>query len=128
VIERDLERLRVAPHVDVAGLAVKIDSLVGAVDTLPLAMQQRPARQPAAARESEDAGAIVRLAREMWQDLRSLVRIQTVDKPEVPLIDPTHAFFLRCSATRKRTTRICKLLANGWNAFSTRVILILRAL
>ena len=31
----------------------------------------------------------------MWQDLRSLVRIQTVDKPEVPLIDPTHAFFLR---------------------------------
>jgi len=95
VIERDLERLGVAPHVDVAGLTVKIDSLVGAVDALPLAMQQRPARQPATAPQADDAGAIVRLAREIWQDLRGLVRIQTVDKPEVPLIEPTHAFFLR---------------------------------
>jgi uroporphyrin-3 C-methyltransferase len=95
VIERDLERLRVAPHVDVAGLTVKIDGLVGAVDALPLAMQQRPAHQPSAPREADDAGAIARLAREIWQDLRALVRIQTVDKPEVPLIEPTHAFFLR---------------------------------
>ncbi len=37
----------------------------------------------------------VRLALEMWRDLRSMVRIQTVDRPEVPLVDPGQEFFLR---------------------------------
>jgi uroporphyrin-3 C-methyltransferase len=96
VIDRDIERLRVAPHVDVAGIAVKIDGVVSAVDGLALVMQQRPppqALQPAL--EGDDAGMFRRLAREFWQDLRSLVRIQTIERPEVPLIDPTQAFFLR---------------------------------
>jgi uroporphyrin-III C-methyltransferase len=96
VIERDIERLKVSPHVDVVGLSVKIDGLMGAVDVLPLAMQQRPPPQaPGAPVPLDDSGALTRLAREMWQDLRSLVRIQTVDRPELPLIDPSQAFFLR---------------------------------
>ena len=95
VIERDIERLRVAPHVDVVGLSAKIDSLAEAVDALPLAMQQRPPPQPVATATPDDVSALTRFAREMWQDLRSLVRIQTVDRPEVPLLDPTQTFFLR---------------------------------
>ena len=95
VIERDIERLQVAPHVDVAGLTLKIDNLVTAVDTLPIAMQQRPPPAAAAAAAEDAAGVLTRLAREIWQDLRSLVRIQTVDTPEVPLLDPSQVFFLR---------------------------------
>ena len=95
VIERDIERLQVAPHVDVAGLTLKIDNLVTAVDTLPLAMQQRPPPTPTAASGEDESSMLTRLAREIWQDLRSLVRIQTVDTPEVPLLDPSQAFFLR---------------------------------
>jgi len=96
VIERDIERLRVAPHVDVVGVAARIDALMTAVDVLPLAMQQRPPPEAAAAAASaEEPNVFVRLAREMWQDLRSMVRIQTVDRPEVPLLDPNQSFFLR---------------------------------
>jgi len=96
VIERDIERLRVAPHVDVVGVAGKIDALMSAVDVLPLAMQQRPPPEPVvAAGAPDEPNMFVRLAREMWQDLRSMVRIQTVDRPEVPLLDPNQAFFLR---------------------------------
>ena len=95
VIERDIERLQVAPHVDVGGLTAKIDNLVTAVDTLPLAMQQRPPPQAPGTAAEDDSSMFGRLAREIWQDLRSLVRIQTVDKPEVPLLDPPQAFFLR---------------------------------
>lgn len=95
VIEKDIERLQVAPHVDVAALSVKIDNLLAAVDTLPLAMQQRPPTEPPSAPIGDDANMFTRLAREIWQDLRSLVRIQNVDKPEVPLLDPSQAFFLR---------------------------------
>lgn len=95
VIERDLERLRVAPHVDVVGLTLKLDQLIGAVDALTLAMEQRPPPSaPVAPMVGEDS-MIMRFAREIWQDLRSLVRIQTIDRPEVPLLDPGQAFFLR---------------------------------
>ena len=95
VIEKDIERLQVAPHVDVAGLSLKIDNLLTAVDTLPLAMQQRPPPEPTTATAGDETNMLTRLAREIWQDLRSLVRIQTVDKPEVPLLEPAQAFFLR---------------------------------
>jgi uroporphyrin-3 C-methyltransferase len=43
----------------------------------------------------EDSNAFLRLLREMWQDLKSLVRIQTVERPDLPLVDPGQAYFLR---------------------------------
>ncbi|RPI40742.1 MAG: hypothetical protein EHM59_21420, partial [Betaproteobacteria bacterium] len=97
VIERDIERLRVSPYVDVVGLSVKLDTLMEAVETLPLAMQQRPPATPSETQAAEQAQTpvLTRLAREIWQDLRALVRIQTVDRPELPLVDPGQEFFLR---------------------------------
>lgn len=96
VIERDIELLRVSPFVDVVGLSLRIDNVLESVDTAPLAMQQRPAA-PAAVAPAADSGeaVYVRLAREIWADLRNLVRIQSVDRPEPPLLDPGQAFFLR---------------------------------
>lgn len=95
VIERDIELLRVSPFVDVVGLTLKIDNVIDAVDTAPLAMQQRPVDQVPTVRGDADEAVYVRLAREIWADLRSLVRIQNVERPEPPLLDPGQAFFLR---------------------------------
>lgn len=96
VIERDIELLRVSPFVDVVGLSLKLDNLMEAVEVSPLAMQQRPPAQPPVGPVAEDAQSMIaRLAREIWADLRSLVRIQSVERPELPLIDPGQAFFLR---------------------------------
>jgi uroporphyrin-3 C-methyltransferase len=96
VIERDIELLRVSPFVDVVGLSLKIDNLLETVETAPLAMQQRPAEH-VAAQPAEDAteAPYLRLVREIWADLRSLVRIQNIERPEPPLLDPGQAFFLR---------------------------------
>jgi len=96
VIERDIELLRVSPFVDVVGLSLKIENVIEAVGTASLAMQQRPAEQTQSAAPGEAGeAAYVRLAREIWADLRSLERIQNVDRPEPPLLDPGQAFFLR---------------------------------
>jgi uroporphyrin-3 C-methyltransferase len=95
VIERDIERLRVAPHVDIVALTSKIDGLMASVDTLPLAMQQRPREVQAAPAPADDANMFMRFMRDIWQDVRALVRIQTVDRTEIPLIDPGQTFFLR---------------------------------
>jgi uroporphyrin-3 C-methyltransferase len=114
VIEGDIERLQRSPFVDVVGLTVKIDHLMDAVDTLPLAMQQRPPPEPAAASAAKEPNVFLRLAREMWQDLRSLVRIQNLERPEVPLIDPGQTFFLRENLTlRLLSARIALLQRDG---------------
>jgi uroporphyrin-3 C-methyltransferase len=50
----------------------------------------------------------------MWQDLRSLVRIQTVERPELPLIDPGQEFFLRENLKlRLLSARIALLQRDG---------------
>ncbi len=115
VIERDIDRLRVSPFVDVVGLSLKLDMLMEAVDTLPLAMQQRPPAPAAAPPTQEDGQQLLaRLAREIWQDLRSLVRIQTVDRPELPLVDPGQEFFLRENLKlRLLSARIALLQRDG---------------
>jgi uroporphyrin-3 C-methyltransferase len=94
IINRDIERLRAAPQVDIAGMALRLDNIMNQIDTLPLAMEQRPVRS---APESASAGANVwqRIWREAKLDLRDLIRIQNLDKPEVPLLAPNQVFFLR---------------------------------
>jgi uroporphyrin-3 C-methyltransferase len=113
VIERDIDRLQRSPFVDVVGITVKIDNLMDSIDTLPLAMQQRPPDEPPPA-AVDDSNAFRRLAREMWQDLRSLVRIQNVDRPEVPLVDPGQEYFLRENLKlRLLSARIALLQRDG---------------
>jgi uroporphyrin-III C-methyltransferase len=94
VINRDIERLRAAPQVDITGMALRLDNIMSQIDKLPLAMDQRPVRS---APESAPAGGNVwqRIWREAKFDLRDLIRIQNVDKPEVPLLAPDQIFFLR---------------------------------
>ena len=94
VISQDIERLKAAPYVDVVGMALRLDNVMTAVDTLTLAMEERP--QPANdAPAPANSGFWVNLWRETMQDLRRLVRIRNAEKPEAPLLSPEQAFFLR---------------------------------
>ncbi len=94
IINQDMERLRATPYVDVVGMALRLDNVMNQVDTLSLAMEQRPAR-PNSELDSAGAGFWQRLWREGKRDLHDLIRIQNVEKPEVPLLSPDQAFFLR---------------------------------
>jgi uroporphyrin-3 C-methyltransferase len=94
VIGQDIERLKAAPYVDVVGMALRLDNVMTAVDTLPLAMEERP--QPANDATAPASGGFwANLRRETMQDLRRLVRIQNTEKPAAPLLSPEQAFFLR---------------------------------
>ena len=94
VINQDMERLKAAPYVDVVGMALRLDNILNQVDTLALAMEHRPAR-PNPELASTGAGFWQQIWREVKQDLRDLIRIQNVEKPEAPLLSPDQAFFLR---------------------------------
>jgi len=93
-LNRDIERLRALPHVDTVGLSIRLDYLISSVDRLPLAMEVRPAA-PAAPDAAGEGSGFTRFVREAWSELKQLVRIQHMEKPEAPLLAPTQSFFLR---------------------------------
>lgn len=94
VIRKDIEKLEAAPFVDTVGLSLRLDNLLAAVDALPLAMEARPAEAVAPRRTASD-NPWWRAGRDIWEDLKQLVRIQNVQQPEVPLLAPSHGYFLR---------------------------------
>jgi uroporphyrin-3 C-methyltransferase len=95
-INRDIERLKALPYVDTVGISVRLDSVIGSVDALPLAMEMRPplASGSDAPREA-DSNVWQRFMREAWAEVKQLVRVQNMNQPEVPLLAPPQAFFLR---------------------------------
>jgi uroporphyrin-3 C-methyltransferase len=94
VITRDVERLKAAPHVDIVGMALRLDNIMNQFDSLPLAMQERPARADPVP-EAASGAVWQRLWREWKQDLGNLIRVQNIAKPDVPLLSPDQLFFLR---------------------------------
>ncbi len=96
-LARDLERVKALPAVDIAGMSARLNSLVAAVDSLPLAFDERSEREPAAKSGPADAerGFWSRLGSEIRSELRSLVVVRQVNPPDPPLLPPTQAYFLR---------------------------------
>jgi uroporphyrin-III C-methyltransferase len=96
-LARDIERLRALPTVDLPAMSVRLESLVGAVDALPLAYEGR-AERPAAEKETPPAPAAgfwERLGAEVWHEVRQLVTVRRMEGPEPPLLAPDQAYFLR---------------------------------
>jgi uroporphyrin-3 C-methyltransferase len=93
-LARDMDQLKAVPYVDVPGLSLRLDQAIAAVDTLPLALEQRLPPQAAPAPPADEAGWRSFL-RTVWQDVRQLVRVENLDRPEAPLLAPQQQFFLR---------------------------------
>ncbi len=116
VINQDMERLKAAPYVDVVGMALRIDNILAQLDELPMAMEERPARAESSA-QAPDGGFWQRLWSEARRDLRDLIRIQNVAKPEMPLLSPDQAFFLRQNLKFRLLGARLSLLAHDASSF-----------
>ena len=77
-------------------ISVRLDRLITQVDGLPLMAEARPQPQPApAAVQQPEPSAWTSFLRAAWEELKQLIRVQRVDKPDVALLVPSHAYFLR---------------------------------
>ena len=116
-IAKDLERLKALPAVDIAGNALRIDSLVGMVDSLPLLADEKPAPRPRldaqpvdrSAGPDKDGGtsggtrgwferaqdSLRYLTAEAWQRFGQLVRVREVSVPDALLLAPPQTYFVR---------------------------------
>lgn len=96
VIDQDIQTLKALPFVDLVGLSVKLDNLLGGLDKLPLLSDARAIQDdspPVPAEQS--AGAFSRWTSGIWNEIRQLVRVQHLDSADVPLLSPDQTFFLR---------------------------------
>jgi len=95
-IAQDMDKLRALPGVDITAINLQLDNAIAAVDELPLVYHQRVAKEESSPPDAPKAGtAWQRLVREIWQDMRQLVRIEDTGKAEIPLLPPNQEFFLR---------------------------------
>ena len=110
-IGADIERLKAMPAVDLAGVALRLDNVIAQVDTLPMLSDEKPLLPAAPVRSLRKKGAepapetlslgqrMVQTWRnwsqEMWDDVRQLVRVRSVDTPEALMLSPTESFFVR---------------------------------
>jgi uroporphyrin-3 C-methyltransferase len=119
-LARDMDRLKAVPYVDVAGISIKLDQLLGAIDTLPLAKDER---LPPPMMEASPAGdpAWVRFLRDLWKDLRSVIRVEVSDRPPAPLITPQQSFFLRENVRLRLLSARLALLSRDERAFKADV-------
>ncbi|MDX3904499.1 MAG: uroporphyrinogen-III C-methyltransferase [Pigmentiphaga sp.] len=110
-IAEDLERLRGLPSIDVPGLVAKIDQMIGLLDRMPLLAEVQPRPTEAAAPAAEPAGSPGEGEAAPWwkrafawwgplrdgfmEDMRDLIRIRRVDKPEALLVSAEQGAMVR---------------------------------
>jgi uroporphyrin-3 C-methyltransferase len=118
-LTRDMDRLKAVPYVDVIGMSLKLDQALAAVDTLPLAMDERlPAPAPDIAALPADVPAWRRLLRDIWDDVKQLVRIESSDRPAAPLVPAAQQYYLRENLKLRLLTARIALLARNDASFA----------
>ena len=121
VLARDLDRLRALPQLDLPGMYLRLENVISAVDSLPLAVNGRP-REEAKEVPGDSSSATALslsywqlLASDFWKDVRSLIRIQRFDRDEPALLAPGQGFFLRENLKlRLLNARLALLSRDQW--------------
>lgn len=147
LINRDIERLKGLPGADVPGIALKLDSVLNAVSNLPLAFEQRPAQAKPEKKARSDKSVEVKveagvetagaaatpaeasafdwqaMARswlaDLWHELRQLVRIERLDRPDPGLLAPRETYFLRENLRLRLLSARLALLARDGRSFAS---------
>ena len=95
----EIENLRKLPQVDVASVSAQLESLADLCATLPLISERQPTLNANAAKQNASQtthlSALQKLAFSIWDDIKNLVTVERIDKPEPPLLSADHAFYLR---------------------------------
>lgn len=122
-LARDVEQLRLQPVIDVPGLGLRLERLLERADALPLAFEGQLQVSPAALATDPAAtgdlparalALVTGLARELWQELSALVRIERLDQSEPVLLAPAQNTFLRENLKiRLLTARLALLARDG---------------
>ena len=98
-ITQDMERLKALPLVDTVGISLKLDNLTALAATLPLAIPDSTAGGAVVARDvranDSSENIAVRFGRDLWFEMKQLIRIRELDSGDPALLSPQQSYFLR---------------------------------
>ena len=98
-ITQDMERLKALPLVDTVGISLKLDNLMALAATLPLAIPDSAAAGTIVSREARANDAseniAVRFGRDLWFEMKQLIRIRELESGDPALLSPQQSYFLR---------------------------------
>jgi uroporphyrin-3 C-methyltransferase/uroporphyrinogen III methyltransferase/synthase len=135
-IAKDTDKLKALPAVDVAGVALRLDNVIAQVDTLPMLADEKPAQPAAPSRPRFPARAAHAAApqpltvgerltqtwrnwsAEMWDDIRQLIRVRSVDTPDALMLSPNESFFVRENLKLRLLNARLALLSRNQSSFS----------
>ncbi|WP_183743037.1 MULTISPECIES: uroporphyrinogen-III C-methyltransferase [unclassified Janthinobacterium] len=144
-IGRDMEKLKALPSVDSTGVALRLDAVIGQIDSLPMLSDEKPAL-PAAPEKAGKAKPVKNAAGklvgppapepllqsvrdgwntwsgDMWNDVRQLIRLRRVDTPDALMLSPSEAYFLRENVKLRLLNARMALLSRNETAFRSDLI------
>lgn len=142
-IAKDLEQLKALPVVDLTGIALRLDSIIGQIDAMPLLSDEKPvvgatqpktsrrAQQGAGAQEVKAGGSdwIAGLENawhswtsEMWTEVRQLIQVRHVDTPDALLLSPAQSYYARENLKLRLLNARLALLTRNEAAFRSDLI------
>jgi uroporphyrin-3 C-methyltransferase len=140
-IAKDTEKLKALPGIDLAGVALRIDNVIAEVDKLPMLSDHKPVAPSELARKTrvvagkpgapapEPNAFTARVQQvwtgwtgEMWNEIRQLIRVRSVDTPEALMLSPSEAYFLRENLKLRLLNARLALLSRNEAAFRSDLI------
>ncbi|WP_417070333.1 fused uroporphyrinogen-III synthase HemD/membrane protein HemX [Niveibacterium terrae] len=109
-IGRDIEKLKALPMADTSTLGLALENLIDRVDALPLAFEHSPPKPSrkqlhakraksvavaASAAPVEEPGFFSALLADFWNEVKQVIRVERLDRPDPALLSPSQAVFLR---------------------------------
>lgn len=119
-ISHDIEKLRALPDVDMQGINFRLDNLIAQVDSLPLVQDTTHVPQekiPPAINQAGKPSTWQTLTQEIWEDMKRFVRIENIQRRELPLLPPTQIFFLRENLKLRLLSARIALLSHDETSF-----------
>ncbi|HPR05390.1 MAG TPA: uroporphyrinogen-III C-methyltransferase [Denitromonas sp.] len=123
-LKRDIERLRAAPRVDIAGITLRLEGLLESVDRLPLAFtgeavgSEAPEKTATGSPMDDPLGFAQAVLHDWWAEIRSLVRVERLDRSAEPvLLSPSQSTYLRENLKIRLLTARLALLGRDHRTF-----------
>lgn len=122
-IAAEIENLRKLPQVDIVNMSQQLEDLANLCATLPLISERQPTLNAKAEQQNtNNAGKLnllEKIAYPIWEDIKNLVTVERIDKPEPPLLSADHAFYLRENLKLRLLTARVALLQHDEASYKT---------
>jgi len=112
-LQLEIETLRDLPQIDMIALSAQLTNLTELCTSIPLISERQPTLNMNAGKKPAPAQPLHGVQQfwwAIWDDIKNLVTVERIDKPEPPLLSPEHALYLRENVKlRLLTARIALL-------------------